>query len=218
MKRLSNLAESHMPPAPGVEEFVVALRKVFSPSDNTDPLLGELPVTTVAVKEQHRSRKAALKTFLQYIAVCEVHGVKHASLDDCFVAWGRWSIHAQELYPTPEQADICVAARKEKAGADVPLRSMPVLTFRTYINSVAFLYKMSQRSFQPIVPSSVAQFPNFNAFFNPLLTKALAAKVPGWSGDPSNTAITEEELVTVVGTVNEKRPLEVQRRCLDAGK
>jgi hypothetical protein len=119
------------------------------------------------------------------------------------------------LYATPEQVDICIAARTEKAGADFRVRSMPILTFRSYINSVAFLYKTSERSSQPIVPSSLGQFPNFNAFFNPLLKKAFAAKVPGWKGDPTNTAITEEELITVVGAVNEKRPLEVQRRnCL----
>jgi hypothetical protein len=88
MQRLGNLIESHMPPAPGVEEFLVALRKVASPNDNIDPLLGAMPASTDP-KEQNRSRKAALNAFLQYIAVCEAHGVTHASLDDCFVAWGR---------------------------------------------------------------------------------------------------------------------------------
>jgi hypothetical protein len=116
------------------------------------------------------------------------------------------------LYSTPEQQQVCVAARTEKAGANFRVRSMPVLSFRSYVNSLAYLFKVSDRTTAPIVPSSVSQFPKFNAFFKPLLTKALGGKAVGWQGDPSNTVLTEEELILVVGTVEEKRILDVQRR------
>jgi hypothetical protein len=102
---------------------------------------------------------AALNCFTEYMGVCAAHGVQHATLDDCFLGWARWCIDARVLYATPEQQLACVAARTERAGTYFRVRSMLVLSFRTYLNALVFLYKVSDRDGPPIVASSASQFP-----------------------------------------------------------
>eukprot|EP00667_Euglena_gracilis_P025067 EG_transcript_29214 len=130
--RLGNLAKCQMPQPPTVEKFVEALHKVKSPSDEEDTLLGPIPNPNVAPPmDYRRARLAALNCFLDYMGVCAAHWAQHDSLDDCFLGWARWCIDATELYSTPEQQQVCVAARTEKAGANFRVRSMPVLSFRS---------------------------------------------------------------------------------------
>ena len=75
MKRLANLLDANTPKAPGVEEFVAALRKVKAKPDvEVDALLGSLPPTESDTKELHGTYKAAMKSFFYYKTVLYAHG------------------------------------------------------------------------------------------------------------------------------------------------
>ena len=121
-----------------------------------------------------------MKAFFEYMALCESHEVTFATLDDCFLGWARWAIDAHEIYTDEEQAEACIV-RAEKAGDNFKLRSMPVLSFRTYINGLAFVHKAFAHS-QSIVVISSSQFPKLRDFLAPILTRALDRKAANWKG------------------------------------
>jgi hypothetical protein len=134
-------------------------------------------------------------------------------LDDSFLGWDRWSLDLREMYSDEEQIAACLRARAEKAGDTFKLRSMPVLSFRTYINGLAHLFKVSVQTPQAIVISSITQFPKLNAFLAPLLSRAMDKKAANWKGDPISKVLVQPELVQVVAMAEELgRPLDIQRQ------
>jgi hypothetical protein len=178
-----------------------------------DALLGSLP-TGGENEDLGPKNHAALKCFLEYIDVCNRHGVVFASLDEVLVGWARWCIDARELFKTQQEADAWVKTRQEKAGKDGRLRSMPVSSFRTYVNAVSNIYKALAPVFAIIVPSSVSQFPQFNALMRPLVTHERAKKAQEAKGGLANNVLQADELLTVLKAAEGNTPFFVQRRNL----
>jgi hypothetical protein len=214
MKRIANLMDAQMPSPPAVQIFVSLLRDALgtNASSSVDALLGALP-GLVKKKPLLPRNHAAVKAFLDYFSICETHNVKFATLDDVFVGWARYAITASQIYATDEQVESCLQVRQEKAG-DAKLQSMAVLSFRTYVNSVASTFKSVAGENHIIVPSSLKQFPQYNEYMGPLLVRARAKQTVDWGGDPVNNVLQPEELLQVVATVATSRPFDLQRKHL----
>jgi hypothetical protein len=145
--------------------------------------------------------RTAVRAFLEYLEVCHENKVDHASLDDCFVGWARWSLRPTDLFATPEAQQACTAVREQKAGKTFKLRCMPVASFVTNLNDTARVYKQFAGTLPVVVTSSLKQFPKLTSFMRPLIARGREQQLSRWQGEPDNKILQEGELLQCVTQV-----------------
>ena len=83
----------------------------------------------------------AVRAFLEYVQLCAKRNVKHESLDECLVGWGRWCIRVEEMETSEEAREACLAKKKEIAGEETKVGNMPAASFVTYVGNMARVYR-----------------------------------------------------------------------------
>jgi hypothetical protein len=102
MKCIANLMDAQMPSPPSVADFLSVLRGVDGlGAPAVDALLGSLPASGAKPTTVNKKNHAALKNLLRCVSICEANGASFPSLDELFVSWGRFTVHANQLYSEP---------------------------------------------------------------------------------------------------------------------
>ena len=207
-------------PAPPVAEFTHVIqawlkRQEAQPAKVDDPIHGALFAEPMRPKGSEKTEMAAARCFDTFCRFAQHANAVYPDLDHFFVAWARWVISPHDLFPNDEQAAECLARRKQQAGEQFRVWTLPTISFRTYVNALARLFTREARggqALQTVVPTSVKQFPHFCACMGELTTRLRGEQTTTWKSDPLDNTITTEEMVQVVSTVTDVRVLDVQRR------
>ena len=165
MKRLSLLVEAAIPHPPSVEDFVAALRKAGCKLDaQVDALLGDLPAQDEEPRHFCKTYKAASKAFLDYISVCEAHGVQHSTLDECFLGWARWTIDAKDFIPVLNKCRIALSVEQPRLEHNLSSAQCRLCrSGRTSMPSATFFAPLPApcpRSLPPLRASSHSSMPS----------------------------------------------------------
>ena len=169
--QLSTVAVSALPRPPTPEQFIAGLKAAAAPRERSpadQALFGDTfakqPWPTGGTA---KNRQVALRAVLDFEKVCTVRQAVFVNLDDWFVAFARWSVNVVCLFDSPEEQEAATAQRKALcASANVTPRSWVPSTLVTMTNALAALYKEGTDPVGAVVPSVVAHFPQYCAFFN----------------------------------------------------
>jgi hypothetical protein len=197
-KRLANMLEATLPPAPSVTAFLAGLRAWqtahTAAATNPDPIHGDLFGVPKKPSGSAGAERAGVSLVLHFAQFCEACGATYTTLDAFLTAWAQWVISPAHLFDTEAEQKACEERRKEQAGRRFKCSSLPVGTFRTYLNAVARAYSQSGSPIGGndvvIVPSSLRQFPNLNATLKPVITRSRATRAVTAAQRPVSEILT----------------------------
>ncbi|EPS57353.1 hypothetical protein M569_17465 [Genlisea aurea] len=106
---------------------------------------------------------------------------------------------ANNAFDEAEEATACALRRKELADKHAICNQLQSpLSFRTYVNAVARVYKNAVPD-TIIIPSSQRQFPEFNQFFASAVVRERARRAVTTTTHPSSEIHQVEEFRAVMG-------------------
>ena len=207
-KRLANILDASLPPPPELRYFLDAVQKWQNASvrpARKDPVHGNIFGRSTKSSGSMNCEKAGIASLLQFADVCLQQAATYDTLDAFFVAWGQWVLEPSQMFDTAAEQEQCMQQRVQQAGDRFKVYSVPIGTFRTYMNAAARAY-MAQvapiPNHKPAVPSSVKQFPEYARFLRAVITRARGAKAVANAANPQSDILRPEELPMVMATVN----------------
>ncbi|EPS57142.1 hypothetical protein M569_17679 [Genlisea aurea] len=152
--------------------------------------------------------RAALRSLVQFADLCASSSANYTSLDTFLVGWGRWVLQPGMLFHDEAEADTCAQRRKELADQHgIRVHLQPPMSFRTYVNSVARVYKNAVPD-TIIIPSSQRQFPEFNQFFASVVQRERARRAIATVTHPKPAILQVEDFRSVLASAD---PFQGQR-------
>ncbi|EPS57856.1 hypothetical protein M569_16961, partial [Genlisea aurea] len=212
-KRFANLLEAVMPPPPSLDAFLAIVRechRTLSVSADPDPVTG----VTFSVRKPggtEQVSRAALRSLVQFADLCADTSANYATLDAFLVGWGRWVIPPGMLFDDEAEASACAQRTKELAAQHgIRVQVQPPMSFRTYVNAIARVYKNAAPD-TVIIPSSQRQFPLFNQFFASAVQRDRARRAVATVTHPRPTILQVEEFRAVMASADLADPFQGQR-------
>ena len=216
-KRLANILDASLPTPPDLRYFLDVMQRWQNASveqARQDPVHGALFRPTKKASGSKGCERAGITSLLQFADLCLHQAATYPTLDAFFVAWGQWVLHPSQLFDTSAEQDQCMQQRVQQAQDKFKVFSVPVGTFRTYVNAAARAYTTQVAALpdnKPIVPSSVKQFPEYATFLRGVIQRSRAVQAVNHAANPASEILQAEEMPLVMATVNQNNVQQVQR-------
>ena len=132
---------------------------------------------------------------LQFHAMLLETGAQYSNLDEWFISWGRMTISAAHLHDKPANIAETMLNRREKCGDKYRCYSLPVASFKTYLNAVC---RVSTAAGHPLVMTSTRQQPNFQIFMAGAIRRSRQSKAVQEASDGIPKVLSEDEFRLVM--------------------
>ena len=119
-KRIGNLMDATLPKPPLLTAFVEVLSK-YRENMNTapppDPIHGQLLANRTKKRSgSENNERAAVRSALEFVELCEKLDARYEDLDSWLVAWGAWTMDENLFFASVEDIAACRRQRVALAG------------------------------------------------------------------------------------------------------